>query len=105
MAPHQPSGFEDAGEGFAELVRLVRPDSGFEKREAFRKLFDCVEDALDRIRNAADSAARLTNQLLAFSRKQILESQPTDLGGAVGADLVKAAAKTRSPVRARMVAS
>ena len=42
-----------------------------------------VTEFLDQIRSASDRAANLTRQLLAFSRKQMMRSQPVDLAGVV----------------------
>ncbi len=58
--------------GYAELV-LDRVDPGDPLRE------DCEE-----IRAAAERAAGLTRQLLAFSRRQMLQPRLTDLGELVG---------------------
>lgn len=43
-----------------------------------------VSQALDDIVRAGEKAARLTRQLLAFSRKQIIEPKPVDLNRALG---------------------
>ncbi len=46
---------------------------------------DPMYDALQTIRDASTRAARLTGQLLAFSRQQILQPAPLDLNDVVGA--------------------
>ncbi len=43
-----------------------------------------VYDSLNEIRNAARRAADLTRQLLAFSRKQVIEPRPVDLSQLIG---------------------
>ncbi|MDX2193960.1 MAG: response regulator [Gemmatimonadales bacterium] len=57
--------------GYTELLLRALPETG-----------DLRADALE-IRAAADRAAALTKQLLAFSRMQILEPQVLDLNGVV----------------------
>ncbi len=42
---------------------------------------DPLKGNLEEIENAADRAARLTRQILAFSRRQILEMKALDLNG------------------------
>jgi PAS domain S-box-containing protein len=54
--------------GTVELLRLDLPDD------------DVLRQDIDQIGEAADRAAGLTRQLLAFSRRQILRPQPLDLG-------------------------
>jgi PAS domain S-box-containing protein len=43
-----------------------------------------AHEQVTRIRDAAQRAASLTRQMLAFSRKQVLEMRPLDLGAVVG---------------------
>ncbi len=42
------------------------------------------EESLRQIRQASERAANLTRQLLAYSRRQVLQKQPVDLGRVVG---------------------
>ncbi len=57
--------------GFAEMTLTALPDGE-------------MRDDVQQILNAGHSAASLTRQLLAFSRKQILEPQVLDLNTLVG---------------------
>lgn len=41
--------FEDGDGEFVTLVRLVRPDSGFEERDVFHQLLACVAESLERL--------------------------------------------------------
>ena len=59
--------------GNAELV-LMRPN----------QVADQAADCLRQITAAADRAANLTRQLLAFSRKQVMQTQPLNLTGVIG---------------------
>jgi PAS domain S-box-containing protein len=58
--------------GYAELLGNEPGDTGTFQRN------------LEQIRKAADRAAALTRQLLAFSRRQVLALESVDLGGVVG---------------------
>lgn len=52
----------EGGEELAEVVRLIPPDSGFEERQSFEKLVDCVGEGLE----ALDEPARLKDYLAAL---------------------------------------
>jgi nitrogen-specific signal transduction histidine kinase/CheY-like chemotaxis protein len=57
--------------GFAELMRYDLPVGDFQR------------DSLDEITHAANRAAALTRQLLAFSRQQVLQPRAIDVNGIV----------------------
>ncbi len=67
-------GFEGGDEEFTELVRLVRPDSGFEEREVFLQLLACVEGALDRLA-AREKARDAVARLWVFLRSRVAEDE------------------------------
>lgn len=65
--------FEDDGEdAFPVLVRLIRPDSGMEEREAFGKLVACVEARLGLLDEAQTTRIYL-EKLWAFLRNHATE--------------------------------
>jgi len=64
----------DGDEEFVELVRLVRPDSGFEERQAFELLLACVAAALARIVVTKRTRAYL-HKLWGFVRTHVVEDR------------------------------
>ncbi len=68
---------EDDGDAdFVTMARLVRPDAGFEEREAFQKLFDCVAGELERLAKREKTRTYL-RRLWIFLRNHAAES-PAD---------------------------
>ncbi len=78
-------GFEDGGQDLASLVRLVRPDSGFEERDFFRQLLACVAETIDRLETREKTRLYL-ERLWAFLRSQAAEDEPGDGPPPVAAD-------------------
>ncbi len=68
---------DDADADFVGLVRLVRPDSGFEERESFEKLIAGVAEALEGLDEPARTRAYL-GMLWAFLRSHAAESPSAD---------------------------
>ncbi|MCP4654587.1 MAG: hypothetical protein GY856_04105 [bacterium] len=62
----------DGDEEFVELVRLVRPDSGFEERQSFEQLLACVAAALARI-EVTEKARAYLHTLWGFVRAHVVE--------------------------------
>ena len=58
--------------GYAEMLARPLPPDGAERKK------------IGKIQNAAERAASLTRQLLAFSRQQVLQPRVLDLGTVVG---------------------
>ncbi len=67
--------FDDGDGEFVNLVRLVRPDSGFEERDLFQALLACVAEALDRLEARRKTRAYL-EKLWAFLRNHAAEQEP-----------------------------
>ncbi len=67
--------FEDGDEDFVQLVRLVRPDSGFEERDVFDKLLACVAETLDRLETRRKTRAYL-EKLWTFLRSHAAQDEP-----------------------------
>ncbi len=67
--------FEDGEEEFVRLVRLVRPDSGFEERDLFHRLLACVAEALDRLETRQKTRVYL-EKLWALLRSHAAEDEP-----------------------------
>jgi two-component system cell cycle sensor histidine kinase/response regulator CckA len=65
---------------FNNLLNII---IGYSDLMMERRAPEFVEKSLREIRNAADRAARLTRQLLAFSRQQVLEPKVLDLNEVV----------------------
>jgi hypothetical protein len=68
--------FEEGDEDFVTMVRLVRPDSGFEERDVFHKLLACVAEALDRLETRRQTRAYL-DRLWTFLRSHAAEDTPS----------------------------
>lgn len=64
--------FEDDDEVPA-LVRLVRPDSGYEEREAFQQLLACMAEQLDRVDSTRKTREQL-GRLWEFLRCEVAEN-------------------------------
>jgi signal transduction histidine kinase len=67
---------------FNNLLAVIRGNADLGRmgaEGASREVIDCF----DQITAASDRAANLTRQLLTFSRKQIMQSQPVDLAGVI----------------------
>ncbi len=64
--------FEDGDEEFVQVVRKVRPDSGFEERESFSHLVTCVGAALDRL-EARPNTLDYLDRLWTFLRSHASE--------------------------------
>ncbi len=73
--------FEDGDGEFCRLVRLVRPDSGFEERDVFHQLLACVTESLDRLETRRKTQAYL-EKLWTFLRSHAAADEPpADAGG------------------------
>jgi PAS domain S-box-containing protein len=72
---------------FNNLLVVMRTHAELLLMDGRRKLEE-VKDNLQQITNAADRAANLTRQLLAFSRKQVMQSRPLALNDVI-ANLTK----------------
>jgi nitrogen-specific signal transduction histidine kinase/CheY-like chemotaxis protein len=68
---------------FNNLLAVIRGNSELLLMDASKFNGETV-DCLNQVVAASDRAANLTRQLLAFSRKQVLQSQPLDLNDIIG---------------------
>jgi signal transduction histidine kinase/CheY-like chemotaxis protein len=67
---------------FNNLLTVITGNADMARMQA-QDLSGQVTECLDQISAASDRAAKLTRQLLAFSRKQMLQSQPVNLDDAI----------------------
>lgn len=65
--------FEEIDEELVALVRVVRPDSGFEERQSFRKLLACVDRSLVRRDEVTDKTRSYLQKLWVFVKSQVAE--------------------------------
>ena len=77
-------GFEDGDRELAGLVRLVRPDSGFEERDSFQLLLACVAENIDRLETREKTRLYL-ERLWAFLRSHAAEEEPAEGRGSPAA--------------------
>ena len=66
---------------FNNLLTVVLGNLGFVEKDLGRSLDLKVKQRLSHMRLAAERGAKLTGQLLAFSRRQLLVPKPVDLSG------------------------
>ena len=69
------TGFEDGGGDLVRLVRLVRPDCGFEERQSFQCLLVCVAEAVAAVEGLTDKTRGYLHKLWVFLRSQVAEDQ------------------------------
>ncbi len=67
--------FDDGGDKLVSLVRLVRPDSGFEERDVFEKLLACMAEALERLQTRQQTRVYL-ERLWTLLRAHAAENEP-----------------------------
>ena len=67
---------------FNNLLAVIRGNADLGRMEAVRFSSE-VTECLDQISAASERAANLTRQLLAFSRKQMMHSEPVDLDNVI----------------------
>ena len=67
--------FEDGSDDMAHLVQLVQPSSGFEERDLFEQLLECVAESLDKLQGRKKTRLYL-ERLWVFLRSHAAEEQP-----------------------------
>ncbi|WP_446731169.1 PAS domain-containing protein [Pseudomonas sp. CFBP 13711] len=68
---------------FNNLLTIILTSALFAKREVQKGKFDRILTRLDHISTAGEKGAKLTHQLLSFSRKQRLETRQIDLNATI----------------------